>query len=61
MQKDFSSNVIGTKFGRGATLQIEWKCLCGNLNKRYLVRCYVCNLEKSLALEVQAKMRGKNE
>lgn len=53
--RGFGSNVTPRKFGAGNDSQYhDWVCACGNNNKRYLKRCFVCNLPRASAAEVNA-------
>jgi predicted ATP-dependent serine protease len=50
----FGSNVLPAKFGRGAQSRQDWICVCGAENKKWLVRCDMCNLERDKASEANA-------
>jgi hypothetical protein len=39
----WGSNVTPRKFGKGGHELTPWKCVCGQDNKRYLKRCWLCN------------------
>jgi hypothetical protein len=47
--KGFGSNVMPRKFGAGRDTRTDWECICGCVNRRYLVQCSQCGLRKGAA------------
>lgn len=48
----WGSNTTPRLFGKGGgDTRLDWTCVCGRLNKRYLNRCFDCNLQRGVAQE----------
>jgi hypothetical protein len=43
----WGSNTTPRLFGKGGSELSDWTCVCGRLNRRYLVRCGDCNLHRT--------------
>lgn len=50
----FGSNVNPRKFGIGANHPTDWKCVCGNENRRYLRQCYLCGTRREYSEDTNA-------
>jgi hypothetical protein len=42
-----TTNVDPVKFGKGATIKRDWKCFCGEVNRRYLLQCGMCGVHRT--------------
>jgi hypothetical protein len=50
----WGSNTTPRLFGKGGNERTEWTCVCGTLNRRYLVQCSKCGIRKGLAQEANS-------